>query len=57
MPVIELAEYFSEHVRYLGYAPFLGMVLAGTLILTLALHHLVEVPLAGLIKRRLLCQK
>lgn len=57
MPVIELAEYFSEHVRYLGYAPFLGIVLAGTLILTLALHHLVEVPLAGLIKRRLLCQK
>ena len=57
MPVIELTEYFSTHVRYLGYAPFLAMVLAGTLALTLLLHHLVEVPLAGLIKRRLSCQK
>lgn len=57
MPVIELVDYFSQHVRYLGYAPFLGAVLVLTAVLTSVLHHLVEVPFARLIKRSLPCQK
>lgn len=52
MPVIELTEYFSEHVHYLGYAPFLGIVLTLTAVMTAALHYLVEKPFAKLIKRR-----
>lgn len=57
MPIIELTQYFSEHVFYLSYVPFLAVVLVGTAAFTAALHYLVEVPVAGLIKRRLACQK
>ena len=57
MPIIELTEYFSEHVMYLGYAPFLAIVLSATVVMTALLHHLVEVPFAKLIKRRRTCQK
>lgn len=57
MPVIELTEYFSEHVHYLGYFPFLLIVVSVTVIMTALLHYLVEVPFAKLIKRRQICQK
>ena len=57
MPIIELTEYFSEHVMYLGYVPFLAIVLSATAVMTALLHHLVEVPFAKLIKRRQTCQK
>ncbi len=57
MPMIELVEYFSEHVQYLGYAPFLGSVLVLTAVMTAALHYLVEEPFAKLIKRSLPCRK
>ena len=57
MPMIELTEYFSEHVHYLGYAPFLSAVLVLTAVMTAALHYLVEEPLAKLIKRSLPCRK
>lgn len=57
MPVIELTEYFSGHVMYLGYVPFLAIVLSVTAVMTVLLHHLVEVPFAKLIKRRQTCQK
>lgn len=57
MPVLELTEYFSAHVHYLGYAPFLVIVLSCTVAMTAILHHFVEVPFAKLIKRRHICQK
>ena len=57
MPVIELTEYFSEHVHYLGYFPFLLIVLSVTALMTALLHHTVEVPFAKLIKGRKICQK
>lgn len=57
MPVIELTEYFSEHVHYLGYFPFLLIVLSVTALMTALLHHAVEVPFAKLIKGRKICQK
>ena len=57
MPMIELVEYFSEHVQYLGYAPFLGSVLVLTAVMTAALHYFVEEPFAKLIKRSLPCRK
>ena len=57
MPVIELTEYFSEHVHYLGYFPFLLIVLSVTVLMTALLHHAVEVPFAKLIKGRKICQK
>lgn len=57
MPMIELTEYFSQHVHYLGYAPFLSAVLGLTVVMTAALHYLVEEPLAKLIKRSLPCRK
>lgn len=57
MPVIELTEYFSEHVCYLGYFPFLLIVLSVTALMTALLHHAVEVPFAKLIKGRKICQK
>lgn len=56
MPVIELTEYFSEHVHYLGYFPFLLIVLSVTALMTALLHHAVEVPFAKLIKGRKICQ-
>lgn len=57
MPVIELTEYFSEHIHYLGYFAFLGIVLAVTAVMTALLHCFVEIPFAKLIKRRFACQK
>ena len=57
MPVIELTEYFSEHIHYLGYFAFLGIVLIVTAAMTALLHYFVEIPFAKLIKGRFACQK
>lgn len=57
MPVIELTEYFSENVHYLGYFPFLVIVLLATLVMTVLLHNFVEIPFAKLIRRKQTCQK
>lgn len=51
MPVLELLQYFSENVFYLGFAPFLALSLGLTAAMAVFLGKAVEQPFAGLIRR------